>query len=178
MAKIKRKMTTITDRAELEQVMGEYAAQVLERDRLTVAMEQQIQQIRAQYEPLIAACVDVGDGLFDDLHAWAALHPAEFGARKSIELLHGTIGLRNCPPSVKQIRGVKCEHTLVAIKASGWNYLIRSKESLNKDEILARRTLDDDDPDKLTDAQLKTIGVFVERGETFFADVKRENEND
>lgn len=173
--KIKREATTIKDRSELESVMGEYAAQVLERDRLTVEMEQKIQEIRAGYEPRIAACVECGDGLFEDLHAWAALHPAEFGARKSIELLHGTIGLRTCPPSVKQIKGVKVEHTLAAVKAHGWLFLVRTKEEISKDEILARRALPEGDPNRLTDADLKTVGLYVDKGETFYADVKRED---
>lgn len=172
---IKRAATTIKDRAELEQVMGEYSAQVLERDRLTVEMEQKIQAIRAEYEPLIAACVECGNGLFDDLNAWAALHPAEFGARKSIELLHGTIGLRTCPPSVKQVKGVTVSHTLAAILALGWAYLIRTKQEVNKDEILARRALGEDDPNRLTDADLKCIGLYIDKGETFYAEARREN---
>lgn len=173
--KIKRAATTIKDRSELEQVMGEYAAQILERDRLTVEMEQKLQAIRAEYEPLIAACVECGDGLFEDLHAWAALHPAEFGARKSIDLLHGTIGLRTCPPSVKQVKGVTVAHTVAAVKALGWLCLIRTKEELNKDEVLARRALAEDDPKRLTDADLKTVGIYIEKGETFYAEARREN---
>jgi len=180
---IKRTATTIADRGELEQVMGEYAAQVLERDRLTVEMEQRIQEIRAGYEPRIAACVELGDGLFEDLEAWAALHPAEFGARKSIDLLHGTIGFRTSPPSVKQIKGVKCEHTLAALRTRGFMWLIRTKEELDKDAVLrayARPGTDtspgmSDIPHPLSDVDLKMVGLYVDKGETFYTEIKRED---
>jgi phage host-nuclease inhibitor protein Gam len=181
---IKRVATTIADRGELEQVLGEYAAQVLERDRLTVEMEQRIQEVRAGYEPQIAACCETGDGLFEDLHAWAALHPAEFGARKSLDLLHGTIGFRTCPPAVKQIKGVKVDHTLEALKARGFLWLLRTKEEVDKDAVLrsyvrpgtdtAPGATDIQHP--LTDTDLKLVGLYVEKGETFYTDIKREDE--
>lgn len=181
---IKRAATTIRDRGELEAVMGEYAAQVLERDRLTVEMEQRIQEIRAEYEPTIASCVACGNGLFEDLQAWAAMHPAEFGAKKSIDLLHGTIGFRTGTPAVLQVKGVKCEHTLAQIKARGFLWLVRTKEEVDKAAVLRSyvRPGADTSPGSgavshpLTDADLKTLGLYVDQRETFYTEVKRENE--
>lgn len=170
--KIKRVATTIKDRAELEQVMGKYAAQVLERDRLTVEMEERILSIRAQYESDIAECVEVGDGLFEDMQAWAALNRNEFGERKSIELMHGTLGFRTCPPSVKLMKGVRTQDALDRIHDAGpsdgsW---IRIKEEVNKEAILAAVAAGEFDANRLP-----SYGLFLEQGELFFTDVKRED---
>ena len=96
----KTNKTTIRTREDLESVLGEYAAQVLERDRLTVAMETEIAAVRTRYEAGIAACCQCGDGLFEDIQSWAVLNPDAFGDARSLECLHGRIGFRACPPAV------------------------------------------------------------------------------
>lgn len=171
----KSKTTTIRDRADLESVAGEFAAQILERDRLTIDMELKIQEIRAAYEPQIAACVETGNGLFEDMQAYALLHPEVFGDRRSIELLHGTVGFRTSPPAVKQIPGVKVEHTIAAIGALGWSHpLIRIKTELDKSAVLIART-SPADGFALTDEDLARIGLRIEQAETFYVDPKRED---
>lgn len=165
MAKKLRK-TTIKTREELEQVLGEYAQQVLERDRLTVAMEREIAEIRQRYEQPIAACVDVGDGLFDDILAWASLHPDAFGDRKSLDLLHGRIGFRIGPPAVRQISGVKTEHSVELLMGTDW---VRVKYELDKERILADMAAGHDD------VPLREAGLQIVRTETFYADIKRED---
>ena len=61
--------------------------------------------------------------------------------KKSIDLLHGTLGFRTSPPSVKQIKGVTCAHTLDALRTRGFMWLIRTKEEIDKElaEAEARR---------------------------------------
>ncbi|HPS07310.1 MAG TPA: host-nuclease inhibitor Gam family protein [Kiritimatiellia bacterium] len=161
--------TTIKSREELEAVMGEYAAQVLERDRLTVEMEQRIAAIRAEYELPIAACVKYGDGLFEDMNAWAVLHPGEFGVKKSIDLLHGRIGFRTCSPAVKQVPGVKVDHSVELLLAGAAN-LVRTKFEIDKETILVGVN-----SGEITEENLKPFGLRIERSETFYTDVKRED---
>lgn len=165
----KTKTTTIKTRDELESVMGEYAAQILERDRLTVAMEQEIAAIRSRYEEPVSACVQCGDGLFDDIASWAALHPGDFAARRSIELLHGRIGFRCNPPAVRQVSGVKQEHTVELLLAvcPSW---IRVKQEIDKDRILS-----DLAAGNRAEADLAPVGLRIDRAETFFCEVKRED---
>jgi phage host-nuclease inhibitor protein Gam len=165
----KQKMTTIRSREELEQVLGEYAAQVLERDRLTVAMETEIAAVRQRYEAAVAACVAVGDGLFEDIQSWAMLNPDAFGDRRSLDMLHGTVGFRACPPSVRQVPGVKAEYTLelLADQRGEWT---RVKTEVDKLRILA-----DIANGSATEADLRPFGLQVERKEIFFTEIKRED---
>jgi phage host-nuclease inhibitor protein Gam len=165
----KTKTTTIKSRDQLESVMGEYAAQILERDRLTVSMEQEIASVRSRYEEPISACVQCGDGLFEDIASWAALHPEDFSARKSIDLLHGRVGYRCNPPAVRQVPGVKAEHSveLLLAVAPSW---VRVKQEIDKDRILS-----DLSAGARPEADLAPFGLRIDRAETFYAEVKRED---
>ena len=109
--------TTIKTRDDLEGVFGEYATLVIELDRLTAQMELEIAAVRKKYEDRLAARKEPAEALFADLQAYATLNPDVFGDKRSIELLHGTLGFRTCPPRVLQVPGVKVEHTLAAIDA-------------------------------------------------------------
>jgi phage host-nuclease inhibitor protein Gam len=164
----KNKATTIKSREELESVFGEYSAKVLERDRLTVEMEMKIAEIRSGYEAPIAACVEVGDGLFDDMQAWAALHPEEFAARRSIDLLHGRLGFRTGNPAVRQAPGVKAEHSLELLKASAPQWT-RTKSEIDKEQILCDLASGAD-----VETALRPFGLRIDKAETFYCDIKRE----
>jgi phage host-nuclease inhibitor protein Gam len=168
MAKKTKTATTIKNREELEQVMGEYAAQVLERDRLTVCMEQEIAEIRSRYEQPLSACVQVGDGLFEDLCAWAALNPDAFAERRSLELLHGRIGFRAGLPAVRQLAGVKADHSVDLLLAACPDW-VRTKWEIDKEQILADISKGD-----ASEEALRPFGLRIERAETFFAEARRE----
>lgn len=171
--------TTIETRDDLENVFGEYAREVIELDRLTVQMELELAAVRQKYEGPMSACKQTGDALFDDLNAYAVLHPESFADRRSLELLHGTIGFRTCPPRVLQVHGVKVDHTLAAIAAKGMaGELIRIKRELDKDAVLAWVAVARDKgpaSEAAVTAELAAVGLRVEQGELFYAEPKREN---
>lgn len=178
MARIKKRaVTTIESREDLEGVYGEYAAQVIEADRLTVAMEKRIAKIREAYEEPLAAAKAAGDALFADLQAWAALHPEAFGEQRSIELLHGTLGFRTCPPKVSQAAGVKVGHTLAALRAKGMGQFVRVREDIDKEAVLsyaaAARERGPEAAEQAA-AELAAVGLKLTQGEVFYCDPKRE----
>lgn len=169
--------TTIETREDLESVFGEYAALFLEKKRLDNELDRELLAVRARYEKPSADLVTQADGLFEDLQAWAALHPEAFAARKSIDLLHGTLGFRTSPPSVRQMRGVKAGHTLAAIAAKGWSWLIRTKVEIDKDAVLASRaSKPEENPQALSSEELSTVGLLVDQDETFYCEVTQTEE--
>jgi phage host-nuclease inhibitor protein Gam len=177
--KVKAVETTVRTREDLEGVFGEYAAQVIEMDRLTAQMELEIAAVRQRYEAALAACKEVGDALFADLNAYAVLNPGLFGERRSVELLHGTMGFRTCPPKVLQVPGVKAEHTLAALAAKNLAAeLVRVKRELDKDAVLARVAAARErgpEAQAAAEAELAAVGLRVERSEVFYCEPKREN---
>ena len=168
----KKITTTIETREELEQVCGEYATAVIDRDRLTADLDAKINALRKEYEPALAACAETADGLFADLQAWAVLHPGEFEKTKSLDLLHATIGMRTSPPAVKQMKGVKIEHSLILLRNAKREDFIRTKLEIDKDAILGRYAAD-----KETAKELKTFGLCIEQEESFYVNVKKESTN-
>ena len=167
--KKKQTTTTIKTRDELESVMGEYAAAYIECEKLKLEMEKELNAVRQRFEYAIAQHSEVCDGLFEDIQAWAVLNPGEFTGKKSIDTLHGTIGFRTSPPAVKQVPGVKVEHTIGKLLADRMICWIRTKDELDKDAILA------DYSAKATgDGQLMDYGLKVEQKETFYAEVRHE----
>lgn len=160
--------TTIADRAELEQVFGEYAETVLEEAKVSVDLERALQAVRVKFEPRLAACKETREGLFEDIQSFAVLHPELFETKKSIDLVHGTIGFRTGTPAVKTLPKVKADYAL-QLAINRLPDCIRTVQELDKETILGRFA-----EGKLTQEQLATCGLQIERKEAFYADVKHE----
>lgn len=164
----KKVTTTIGSVEELEQVFGEYAASVLELATLSVELERRLQQARTEFEDEMALAKEDCDGLFADIQSFGVLHPELFKDKKSLDLVHGTIGFRTGTPAIKLLAGVKTEHA-VQLASKLLPTCIRIKAELDKDALLARFA-----SGELPAAKLAEVGLQVERKEVFYADVKNE----
>ena len=111
------------------------------------------------------------EAFFGDIQAWATLNQAEFETRKSLELIHGIIGFRTCPAAVKQVGGVKVEHTIDMMKINpGFKPFLREKIELDKDAILGAYALKQEG----LIANLAAVGLKIEQKENFFVELKKE----
>jgi phage host-nuclease inhibitor protein Gam len=171
MAKKTTKPTTIRDREELETVLGEYARLMILKEKQTLEMEAQINFTRKRYETELTELTEKAEAFFGDIQAWATLNQAEFETRKSLDLIHGIIGFRTCPAAVKQVGGVKSEHTLDMMQQNpGYKEYIRIKPEIDKDAILAAYGLKKDG----LLAALAAVGLKIEQKENFFVELKKE----
>lgn len=151
-------------REDLEAAMGRYAKAAIERSQTALAMEQELALVRGRYERRMAEQDGLIEGCFAALEAWAALHPEEFAERRTLELTHGTLGLRTGTPALKCVKGVKWEHVLERIKQSGLGHVYtRVAEDVDKAKLIADR-------ETLGDERLRTFGVRIEQAERFFAE--------
>ncbi len=102
------------------------------------------------------------------LKNFAATKRLEFGKTKSRTLMHGILGFRNDPPSIKQIKGITVDAAIKLVKASKWAWrFIRQKDELNKEEILAAIAAKD-----LTLEELTPLGLSRHQEEQFFYELK------
>lgn len=152
----------ITTREDLEERMGDYARATIERDRQTAMMNKTITGIRERFEAVFATLDESAAAALADLEAWAALNPEDFGARRSIELLHGTIGYRTGQPALKTIKGVRWADVLARLKALRPDF-VRTKEEPDKEALLAARG-------DLGADGLRSLGCKVEQTERFYAE--------
>jgi len=171
MAKKTTKPTTIHDREELETVLGEYARLMIQREQKTLEMEEKINAIRKLYETELTELTEKSEAFFGDIQAWATLNQAEFETRKSLDLIHGVVGFRTCPAAVKQVGGVKIDHTLDMMQQNpGYKAYIRIKPEIDKDAILSDYGMKKDG----LVAALAAVGLKIEQKENFFVELKKE----
>lgn len=156
--------TTIIEQAQLEQQALEFRRLAAKIARARLAAEKRIAEIGAAMEQEIAADVTAASEVFDNIQSWAVLHKDEmFSALKSMDVAGARIGFRTTPPSIKQVRGVKAEHSLAKLKALKGDKYVRTIEEIDKEALLA-------DQKELGPAFFASAGLYVHQDEKFFLD--------
>jgi phage host-nuclease inhibitor protein Gam len=167
MARIKKTLeAALVTRADAEEALGRLAEKSYRRDMLTAELDLKLKQIREGYEEQIAALTAEIDQAFDALNIWADGHPNEFGTRKSLDMVHGTLGYRTGQPRLKLLRGWTWERVAAAVQQVLPKYL-RIRTEANREAIL-------DDRDVLGAERLADVGVQVCQDESFFVTPKQE----
>lgn len=165
----------ILSRETAERALGELSDSIFKRDGLKAEMERRILAVRNEYEKQVFELdlqVDIG---MKRLEQWATENPAEFGGKKSIDMLHGTLGFRTCPPALKTLSKWTMKTVLKALKDAGLTAFVRTKEEVDKDAILAEHAAKDDAGEsRLPAEKLRTFGLQVKQDETFFVEPKQE----
>jgi phage host-nuclease inhibitor protein Gam len=163
--RIKNTQPVIRTREAMESLIGEIAALQNQQRLLTAAMDGQIQDIREQYEAQLAAQNEALDQKMEHARAWSEANPHEFGAARSIETVHGTVGWRTGQPALKTVPGWTFDRVLQTLKAAGAAGYIRVKEEVHKQNLLSDREV-------IGPEKLREIGLRVVQEETFFVEPK------
>ena len=161
----KRLVTTISSRDDLEAALGRYAAAVIEGDARQAEIEEKVNALRAGYEERAAEIGARTERLYADIQNYVALNPSEIPAgRKSLELLHGTVGYRLGNPTVK----CDCKEADMVdrLLAAGKKEYLSTTTKLDKSAILA--AVGDEA------AALRALGIFIKQTEGFYIEIKRE----
>lgn len=161
----RRLVTTIASRDDLETALGKYAAAVIEGDALQTEIDEKINALRAGYEKRAAEIGARTDRLYADIQNYIALNPSEIPAgRRSIELLHGTVGYRLGNPTVK----CDCKEADMVEKllAAGKKEYLSTSTKLDKTAILAA--------EGDAAAALRDLGISIKQAEGFYIEIKRE----
>lgn len=161
----------ITTREHAERVLGEIAGLSIQRNSHRNEMDKAIQHIRDEHEPHLAAIDRSLKEKTDLLRTWAETNSHEFAKRRSISLLHGTIGWRLGTPKLKTIARRTWATVLETLKGTGRTDLVRVKEETNKELILAQAA-----SGSLAPSDLKAIGVQVVQEDAFYVEPKLEPE--
>jgi phage host-nuclease inhibitor protein Gam len=163
--RIKNSQPVIRSREAMESLIGEIAALQNQKRLLTAAMDGQIQSIREQYEAQLAAQNEALDQKMEHARVWSEANPHEFGAARSIETVHGTVGWRTGQPALKTLPGWTFDRVLQTLKTAGALDYIRVKEEVHKQNLLSDR-------ESIGPERLREIGLRVVQEETFFVEPK------
>ena len=116
------------------------------------------------YNPCAVYLIDA-----EDLKEWAEAHRLDtFQERKSLDLVHATIGFRTGMPRLALRRGIKWALVLEMLKVRLGGRFVRIKSEIDKDALLAER-------DTLGKEKLASLGVEVVQDESFYVEPKRED---
>ena len=153
------------------------------RTRKEAMMNSQIQKIREKFEEETLNERNIITALESDIEDFCSHNKKEFEKdKRTIELVHGSVGYRTNPPKVLQLSNkFKLVTTMELIKKllNPVKYL-RTKTELNKEAILGdyidKKKATELKPyelkEKLTDEKLATVGLRIEQEETFNYEIK------
>lgn len=151
-----------------EEAFATYAKADAERQKITAEIELKCAQIREKHQDRLSQLQTTQDEAFDTLQAFATENQAElFNKKKSLEMVHGTIGFRTGTPKLKTLKGFTWASALQLVKEFLPGH-IRTAEEIAKDKLLADRD------DETVAANLQRCGIMVTQDETFFVEPKKE----
>lgn len=166
----RQKKTIITgvSKEVAEEAFATYAKAQAEHAKITAEIELKCAQIREKHQEKLSQLQTTMDGSFDTLQAFATENQAElFSKKKSLEMVHGTIGFRTGTPKLKTLKGFTWASALQLVKEFLPGH-IRATEEIAKDKLLADRD------DETVSANLARCGISVVQDETFFVEPKKE----
>jgi len=149
-------------REEMEDLVRDICAKEIQAAEMKNQMEAMIMAVRDRFEDQITACREDIKGKLELAEMWALANPDEFKGKKSVVMVHGTVGYRTGMPRLKTIRGYTWDRVLDLLRRVAPDY-IRIKEEVAKDAIIAQAA--DIGPDLL-----KQVGVKVEQNEAFYVE--------
>ena len=104
----------------------------------------------------------------EDLESWARLHPEAFPAgKRSLDMVHGTLGFRETPPAMRLRKGVKEEHVIELLRTNGMSGYVRTVDEIDRSSLLADR-------EAIGAEKLAALGLRVAHDDRFYVELKNE----
>lgn len=178
----RQKKTIITgvSKEAAEEAFATYAKADAERAKIQAEIELKCAQIREKHQDRLSQLQSTQDEAFDTLQAYATENQDElFSKKKSLEMVHGTIGFRTGTPKLKTLKGFTWASALTLVKRLLPDY-VRTSEEIAKDRLLAERDTqvvkpgDPLGPGVILREVMVDCGITVTQDETFFVEPKKE----
>ncbi len=141
MAKKRMKVVAIdvpSDQLGAERLLGDIGRLQRQVVKIEADMNDALATLKEKFERLAQPLNDEIEVKFRALHIWAEAHRHELlkGKSKTASLATGELQWRRTPPAVK-VPAKLAEAVIAALKNAGLNDLVRTREEINKDLILA-----------------------------------------
>ena len=167
----KREKKTIISgvtREAADEALATYAMADAQAAKIAADIELQCVKIREKYADKLAELEGQKSIAFDTLQAYASENKCDlFSKKKSLDMVHGTIGFRTGTPKLKTLKGFTWASALTLVKEFMGEF-IRTSEEIAKDKLLADREVEG------MAEKMERCGIYVAQDETFFVEPKRE----
>ena len=154
---------------QAQEASSNYATGLTKLSKIEARMNEEINRIKEKYQDDISGIKADMEEPFETLEVFAREQQDAWGKKKSMELLHCTIGFRTGTPKVVKDKKFTWDAVLELMKKNpAFSPFIRVSEEINKEMILAEANED-------TLARLKKeCYVEIDQDEKFFVNVKKE----
>lgn len=171
--KTKKISSSIETHDDLERRVGEYAETAAKLAEIEAEMNLRLADIRKDFEGRIASISDASEAIFEDIQSFCSLHPETFqDGKKSVELIHGTVGFRTGMPRLTMPRGRKEEELCSdMLPLPSVKKFVRQTYAVDKAAVISAMS---DESDNEVKRVLDSIGFRVSQAERFYIDPKFE----
>lgn len=167
MARVKKKVIENVSREIAEEAMGNFSDAANGLQKIEAKMNAEINAIRDKYQDSITEFNESKDEQMEVLEVYANENNESWGKRKSMDLLHGTIGFRTGTPKIKFEKGFNGK-SVTAILQEHFPQYVRTVVEMNKEQLLIDRESDG------FDKVVKKAHIEVVQEETFYVESKAE----
>lgn len=169
-ASSKSEVICVDSATTADAVLGRMASETATLKEREAKLNRAIEALRNRFGPELQELRAGIEAKRIALFEWAKLNRAEFGEKKSLELLHGTIGFRLGNKFLDTLSKFAWKKVLAAMKGKRWLPYVRIKREPDKVKLLAD-ALRAENP--LPAATLSKIGLKIEQEENFFVELKQ-----
>jgi phage host-nuclease inhibitor protein Gam len=152
---------------DVEALVREMCIASVRHDEALARMNEEIERARQNHEPELTATQATWDNLFASVQIWAEAHPELFASRKSIAMVHGTVGFRTGQPSLRPVRGMTWEKVVDALRQIAPAF-VRRREEADR-QALAAAAAEDGGTELLG-----RIGLRLHQEQRFFVDPNKD----
>lgn len=170
MTRLKKKAISGVTLEQAQEASEQFAVTRNNLSKLETRVNEEINKVKSRYQEQITELQEALEEPAQVLQVFATEQKDSWGKKKSLELLHCTIGFRTGMPKVCKEKKFTWDAVLELVKKSkSLNKLfVRTKEELDKEAILATKD------EKVLEQLKEQAYVYVDQEECFFVEAKKE----
>lgn len=163
--RIKKPVRPDLSRADAERIASACAGLINARRARTAELDDALQAIRQEYEPILADLDQAIDAHYEALRAWADAHPEEFSLRRSVDFVTAVVGYRTGKHKCSPVKGATLQQALDSVLEGGPMGWVRTKRELDREKIISLYT-----DGKISESDLAERKLRIVQDETFYVD--------
>ncbi len=169
MTRIKKKVIANVTLEQAQEASELFATTSTKLAKVEAKMNEEINRVKSKYQDEITELQEAREEPQEILQVFADEQKTEWGKKKSMELLHCTIGFRTGQPKVDKSKKFTWDAVLELMKKNKlFKPFVRTKDEINKEAILAEKN----------EETLKLLKdecyVEIKQDESFYVEVKKE----
>lgn len=167
--RVSKKVVSNVTIEQAQQASSEFATAQTKLEKIEAKMNEEINRVKSKYQEEITEIKEGLEEPMEVLEVFASEQKTEWGKKKSMELMHCTIGFRTGTPKVVKDKKFTWDAVLALMKKNPlFKPFIRTTEEINKETILA------ENDEKVLEALKQECYVEIDQDEKFFVIVKKE----